>query len=58
MRPGQELSLMNGQLLIRTLHSTDFGVAFLVRFHGKWIYHAGDLNWWCGKKKPNNTIII
>lgn len=51
MRPGQELSLMNGQLLIRTLHSTDFGVAFLVRFHGKWIYHAGDLNWWVWKEE-------
>ena len=51
MRPGQELSLMNGQLLIRTLHSTDFGVAFLVRFHDKWIYHAGDLNWWVWKEE-------
>lgn len=31
---------------IRTLKSTDAGVAFLVRTEGRVIYHAGDLNWW------------
>lgn len=31
---------------IRTLRSTDAGVAFLVSTEGKHIYHAGDLNLW------------
>ncbi len=36
---------MNG-VNIKTLDSTDQGVAFLVETDGKTIYHAGDLNWW------------
>lgn len=35
-----------GELKIRTLRSTDLGVAFVVETEGKRIYHAGDLNWW------------
>lgn len=31
---------------IRTLRSTDSGVAFLISMEGKYIYHAGDLNLW------------
>ena len=31
---------------IKTLRSTDLGVAFIVRCEGKVIYHAGDLNDW------------
>lgn len=31
---------------IRTLRSTDEGVAYLVLCEGRTIYHAGDLNWW------------
>lgn len=31
---------------VKTLRSTDAGVAFLVECEGKTIYHAGDLNWW------------
>ncbi|MCR5792899.1 MAG: MBL fold metallo-hydrolase [Lachnospiraceae bacterium] len=31
---------------IRTLRSTDEGVAFLVKTEEGTIYHAGDLNWW------------
>lgn len=31
---------------IRTLQSTDEGVAFLVRVGEQVVYHAGDLNWW------------
>lgn len=34
------------EMEIRTLKSTDEGVAFLVKADQKWIYHAGDLNWW------------
>lgn len=35
-----------GNLKIRTLKSTDLGVAFMVETEGRRIYHAGDLNWW------------
>ena len=31
---------------VKTLRSTDKGVAFFVYVKGKRIYHAGDLNWW------------
>lgn len=31
---------------VRTLKSTDEGVAFFVSAEGRTIYHAGDLNWW------------
>ena len=33
-------------LTVRTVQSTDAGVAFLVSAEGKLVYHAGDLNWW------------
>lgn len=33
-------------LQITTLKSTDEGVAFLITYQGKVIYHGGDLNWW------------
>ena len=48
MRPDELLTLRAGSetFQIHTLRSTDFGVAFLIRFHEKWVYHAGDLNWW------------
>ena len=36
-------------LSVKTLHSTDCGVAFLAEYQGKKIYHAGDLNWWVWK---------
>lgn len=44
LAPRQELTLDG--LSVRTLRSTDTGVAFLVETEGKTIYHAGDLNWW------------
>ena len=31
---------------IRTLMSTDAGVAYIVSYAGKTVYHAGDMNWW------------
>ena len=31
---------------IKTLESSDIGVAFLIKIEDKVIYHAGDLNWW------------
>ena len=33
-------------ITIKTLRSTDAGVAFHVTAEGKEIYHGGDLNWW------------
>ena len=33
-------------LTVRTVHSTDLGVAFLLSAEGRLVYHAGDLNWW------------
>lgn len=33
-------------LHIETLASTDEGVAFLIQYEAKHLYHAGDLNWW------------
>ena len=35
-----------GETEVRTLRSTDAGVAFLVKAEEKYIYHAGDLNLW------------
>lgn len=42
----EEISAYNSSLFIKTLTSTDEGVAFLVECEGKKIYHAGDLHWW------------
>lgn len=35
-----------GDCVIETLKSTDEGVAFIVSYDQRCIYHAGDLNWW------------
>lgn len=35
-----------GDMEIRTLRSTDTGVAYLIQMEGKYIYHGGDLNMW------------
>lgn len=43
---GARQTIQVDELKIRTLRSTDEGVAFFVRLNGKVIYHAGDLNWW------------
>lgn len=44
MKPNEERGVFGCH--IRTLRSTDEGVAFLIRYHGRTVYHAGDLNWW------------
>ena len=41
-----------GPLRIRTLTSTDMGVAFYIETEGKRIYHAGDLNVWYWFDEP------
>ncbi len=43
----------SGQIRVRTLKSTDAGVAFLVGAGGRLIYHAGDLNWWSWEGGPD-----
>lgn len=35
-----------GAVSVTTLGSTDCGVAFIVNYAGKTVYHAGDLHWW------------
>lgn len=52
-----EFSLHNGKTLqVHTLKSTDLGVAYLLKYEGETIYHAGDLNlWlWSGETKQAN----
>lgn len=52
--PNREYDI-NG-IHIKTLKSTDEGVAFLVYCEGKVIYHAGDLHWWYWEEKGENYI--
>ena len=35
-----------GAVSVSTLGSTDCGVAFVVSYAGRTVYHAGDLHWW------------
>jgi len=49
--PGQEYSLDG--ISVRTLESTDMGVAFLIKADGLCIYHAGDLNDWYWNGEPD-----
>lgn len=48
VRPDELLLTEAGgeEVSIRTVKSTDIGVAFLLRSEGRMVYHAGDLNWW------------
>lgn len=52
LKPHQSWCTQDGageEIELRTYRSTDLGVAFLVAYQGKKIYHAGDLNWWVWK---------
>ena len=44
IKPNQSITVDN--LEIKTLKSTDLGVAFIVKAENKLFYHAGDLNYW------------
>ena len=44
IRPDSGLCL--DSVKVEALLSTDSGVAFLVEYAGRTLYHAGDLNWW------------
>ena len=52
MQPNEKKEVMGAE--IRTLRSTDEGVAFVVHYAGKTIYHAGDLNWWHWEGEPKS----
>lgn len=62
VKPSNEYELQDKnkeKIIIKTLKSTDCGVAFLVHYQGKTIYHAGDLNLWVWKgesKQYNNNM--
>ncbi len=62
VKPYQTYELFDenyNSILIETLKSTDSGVAFLIRYKEKTIYHAGDLNLWVWKgedKQYNNNM--
>lgn len=43
---GPDSSLKTDDFEVRTLKSTDLGVAYIIDFGDYKIYHAGDLNWW------------
>lgn len=49
---GKDTSVDIDDLHIETLGSTDRGVAYIVKYNDKTLYHAGDLNWW---HKPLET---
>lgn len=62
VKPNQEYDIIDedsNPILIRTLKSTDSGVAFLIHYKEKTVYHAGDLNLWMWKgedKQFNNDM--
>lgn len=62
VQPHKEYLLQDSnqkQIRLNTLKSTDCGVAFLLEYEGKTIYHAGDLNHWVWKeetKQSNNDM--
>ncbi|HOO27381.1 MAG TPA: MBL fold metallo-hydrolase [Lachnospiraceae bacterium] len=47
-----EISL-HEDFTIKTLKSTDAGVAFIIETEGVCLYHAGDLNWWHWKEESD-----
>ena len=49
----EEERRVNG-IRVRTLPSTDEGVAFWIEYQGIVIYHAGDLNWWHWEGEPKS----
>lgn len=48
------------EVRVHTLHSTDCGCAFVLRYEGKTVYHAGDLHWWArpGEPEKDNRKMI
>lgn len=62
VKPSSEYVLFDQEeerVVLKTLKSTDCGVAFLLNYLGKTVYHAGDLNQWVWKgetKQYNNNM--
>ncbi|MHB8127877.1 MAG: MBL fold metallo-hydrolase [Mobilitalea sp.] len=62
VKPSTEYELQdvnNNKIILKTLKSTDSGIAFLLYYQGKTVYHAGDLNLWVWKeetKQGNNNM--
>lgn len=56
VKPDQDLEVEGCQ--IRTLRSTDEGVAFLIRYQGHSIYHAGDLNAWYWEEEGEDYVMM
>ena len=54
VKPEEELDV-NG-CRIQTLRSTDEGVAFLIRYQGVSLYHAGDLNAWYWEEEGDDYV--
>ena len=50
VRPNEHREILG--LDITTLRSNDEGVAFLVKYKNRTIYHASDLNWWHWEGEP------
>lgn len=50
-RPHEAYDL--GDMTVKTLKSTDEGVAFIIEAGGARLYHAGDLNWWHWEGEPD-----
>jgi L-ascorbate metabolism protein UlaG (beta-lactamase superfamily) len=53
---GPEKELETKGCRIRTLRSTDEGVAFLVQYQGRTFYHAGDLNAWYWEEEGEDYV--
>lgn len=43
---------------VKTLRSTDQGVAFFVDAGGETVYHAGDLHWWAWEGEPEVWLAV
>ena len=54
--PGKTYTVSGAK--IKTLRSTDAGVAFLIEVDGLTIYHAGDLNWWHWEGEPERDNLL
>jgi L-ascorbate metabolism protein UlaG (beta-lactamase superfamily) len=55
VEPDGQYELFDGNghtIQLTALRSTDAGVAFLLSYLGKSVYHAGDLNLWVWKEEP------
>ena len=56
MAPARDETVLG--VRVRTLRSTDAGVAFLVEADGRTVYHAGDLNWWIWEAEPEDAQTV